>query len=283
MQKSSLDPTRYEPDEDGLPRAIVGPWVREKHARLEKYIGISDAVRKKFIGPGNAGATFIDLFCGPGRARIREETEIVNGSPLVAWEESVKRKSAFTEIHIADAERPLLDAAETRLQRIGAPVQCEPGSAVDTVDRVIRKLNRYGLHLAFLDPFSLGDLPFEVVKKLAAIKHMDILIHVSGLDLQRNLDTYIAQKNLALDEFAPGWRAHVDVSRPQRVVRAGILEHWKKLLTAEGMSTAETFERVTGSKNQPLYWLAFAARHPRAMEFWKKIVAVTPSGQRSLL
>jgi three-Cys-motif partner protein len=187
LRKSTLDPERYELDEDGLPREIVGPWVREKHVRLEKYIGISSAVRKKFIGPEDAGATFIDLFSGPGRARIKEEPGVIHGSPLVAWKESVARKSVFTQIHIADAELALLEAAETRLRIAGAPVRSELGRATDTIDRVISKLNRHGLHFAFLDPYDLNGLPFEIIRKLAKIKHMDILIHVSVQDLQRNL------------------------------------------------------------------------------------------------
>ena len=31
----------YEPDEDGLPREIVGSWVTEKHAKLAAYVDIS--------------------------------------------------------------------------------------------------------------------------------------------------------------------------------------------------------------------------------------------------
>lgn len=283
MQKSHLDPERYEPDEDGFPREIVGPWVREKHARLERYVGISSAVRKKFIGPGNAGATFIDLFCGPGRARIKDETQVIHGSPIAAWEEAIKWKSAFTQIHIADAEEFLLEAAETRLRRIDAPVQSELGLASETVSRIIRKLSQYGLHFAFLDPYKLGALPFGIIRKLATIERMDILVHISGQDLQRNLDRYIAQEDSPLDKFAPGWRTYVDAKRPQPVVRAEILKHWRRLLSAEGMTTAETFEKVKGSNNQPLYWLAFAARHPLALEFWDKIRDVSPGGQLSLL
>lgn len=68
-------------DEDGLPIDEVGPWVKEKHERLRKYIDITSATRRKWIqGPG--GATYIDLFCGTGRAIIRDTNEKVDGSPL---------------------------------------------------------------------------------------------------------------------------------------------------------------------------------------------------------
>jgi len=56
-----------------------------------------------------------------------------------------------------------------------------------------------------------------------------------------------------------------------------------RLLKGEGMETAEVAEMVTGAKQQPLYWLAFAARHKRALEFWEKIRNLQPALQISLL
>lgn len=273
----------YETDEDGLPREIVGPWARDKYARLEKYVGISAGVRGKFLGGGKAGATYIDLFCGPARVRIKDQKEAMHGSPLIAWHESLSGEKAFTQVHIADADQILLQAAEVRLKRAGAPVLSEIGPAIETVNRVIAKLNPHGLHLAFLDPYNLADLPFEIIRKLAAFKHMDILIHVSGMDLQRNLKKYIAQKNSALDTFAPNWRKAIDTTRNQSFVRGKILEHWRNLVHAEGMTTTKTHENVVGSNNQPLYWLAFAARHPTALKFWEKSRDINPEKQLPLL
>jgi three-Cys-motif partner protein len=274
---------KYETDEDGLPREIVGAWVAEKHARVRKYVDISRGPRAGFVGSGKAGASFIDLYAGPGRARIKSEKAGIDGSPLVAWHASVDSRAPFTQVHVADAHGALVGAAEIRLQRVGAPVHAEAGPATETVDRVLSKLNRHGLHVALLDPFNLEALPFAIIRKLAAIDRMDIIIHVSGLDLQRNLREYIAQEESALDAFAPRWREHVNQNRPQHAVRAGILEHWKRLIAAEGMTTARTLEKVRGPNRQPLYWLAFAARHPLALEFWEKIVNVGPERQLHLV
>jgi hypothetical protein len=49
------------------------------------------------------------------------------------------------------------------------------------------------------------------------------------------------------------------------------------------METAEVHELVTGEKCQPLYWLAFVARHRRAHEFWQKIRDLEPDPQGVLL
>jgi len=274
---------RYEPDEDGLRREIVGPWVRDKHVRLASYIGISRAVRAKFLGPRKGGATYIELFCGPGRARVENETSAIDGSPLVAWQEAVRGKAAFTQVHIADADPALAAAAEARLRGANAPVSVEHGPANETVDRIVKKLNPDALHFAFLDPYNLAALPFEIIRKLAAIKRMDILIHVSVQDLQRNLRKYAERQNSPLDAFAPGWREHAGDARAQHLVRGKILEHWRHLLRAQGMSTAETHERVTGPKNQPLYWLALAARHDLALKFWEKIRDIRSKKQLPLI
>lgn len=273
----------YESDEDGYPREIVGPWVQDKHVRLSRYVGISRAVRAKFTGRGKAGATFIDLYSGPGRVRIRGEKQAIHGSPLVAWQEAVDGGAPYTQVHVADADPELSAAVEARLKNANAPVFAETGPAVKTVDRVIGKLNPHALHFAFLDPYNLGNLPFEIIRKLAALKRIDILIHVSIQDLQRNLDRYIKNENSPLDSFAPGWRDKVDVKRTPRMIRAKILEHWRSLLAAESMVTTETAELIVGTRNQRLYWLAFAARHKRPLEFWEKIRDIGGGRQPALL
>ena len=278
------DPEKYEQDQDSYVREIVGSWVKDKHARLEKYVGISRSVRKGFVGASKAGATYIDLFSGPGRVRIRDRVDSSDGSPLIAWNQSVEGGFAFTQVHVADADPNISLAANERLKLANAPVRSDTGPATETVDRVIKNLHPSALHFAFLDPYNLKSLPFEVIKKLAGLKRMDILIHVSIQDLQRNLQRYIDAENhdSPLDTFAPGWRAHVEVNRSHKVIRTNYLEYWKGLLKSEDMTTAETFELVSGPSNQSLYLLAFAARHERALEFWEKIRDLDGNKQGSL-
>ena len=89
-------------DDDGLPLDEVGSWAKEKHERLRKYVDISRATRRKWVqGPG--GATYIDLFCGTGRAIVRDTREKIDGSPLVAYKCALQGGVPFSEIHIADA------------------------------------------------------------------------------------------------------------------------------------------------------------------------------------
>lgn len=275
-----LDPEKYEIDIDGLPREIVGPWALDKQALVRKYIDISKSARKKYIGLNNAGAAYIDLFCGPGRIRVNDSPGAMPGGPLVAFSEA-KKLSPFTEIHIADANERLVRAATIRLERENAPVRSETGLASDTVSKVIAKLNPAGLHFAFLDPYNLQALPFSVLEKLARLRRIDILVHISAQDLQRNLRRNFDRENSPLDQFAPGWRGKVDFSSSDDlVIRGKILEHWRSLLKGLGMDTAEAGQLITGTGNQRLYWLALIAKNPLALEFWQKI---TDNKQQKLL
>lgn len=151
-----LDPHDYELDEsDYMPRAIVGPWVREKHTLLSRYVTISGTgVRKKWLKSGTAGATYIDLFSGPGRIRIRETGVALDGSPLVAWRQAQACGAPFTTIFVADADAVLVDAVHQRLTAASAPVESHAAEAGNAVDRIAERLNPYGLHFAFLDPFE---------------------------------------------------------------------------------------------------------------------------------
>jgi three-Cys-motif partner protein len=258
----------------GLPLDEVGEWTLEKHARLRRYVDISRKVREKFLGPGKAGATFIDLYCGAGQARVRETGEVIDGSPLVAFEAA--RSAPYSTIHLADVDQSRCNAALARLRSRGGEAAVYVGPAEQTVHQVCEALDPHALHFAFLDPFSLGALPFEVIRRLSAFKRMDLLIHVSSMDFQRNLREFISGRNNALDQFAPGWRDKVDTAQSQAKVRRQILEHWLSLIRALDMQPSQGIERVVGSKRQPLYWLVFVARHELAREFWDKIRDVTP-------
>ena len=83
-------------DEDGLLIDEVGVWTKEKHERLRKYVDFTRGVRKKWVH-GTGGATYIDLFCGAGRAVVRETGERIDGSPLVAFRTAAAGKIPFSK------------------------------------------------------------------------------------------------------------------------------------------------------------------------------------------
>jgi three-Cys-motif partner protein len=267
---------------DGLPVDEVGPWAVEKHARLRRYIDISHGVRRKFAQGRSGSASYIDLFCGSGRALIRGTRTIIDGSPLVGYRAGIESGDPFTEIHLADADQQKLELAAARVAAVGGGVQPHPGRAEDVATTLARELNPYGLHFAFLDPFNLRELPFSILDALSRMKRVDILVHVSAMDLRRNVRRYLETNADALDRFAPGWRDMIDVRETDSNMRRRVFEHWLGLIRMLGMQASEGVEIVTAGQNQMLYWLVFLSRHKRPAEFWEKIRNPSPQGRLAL-
>jgi three-Cys-motif partner protein len=263
---------------DGLPIDEVGPWAKEKHERLRKYVDIFRAARRKWIKRSNP-ATYVDLYCGSGRAIIRDTGEIIDGSPLVAFKSAQEGGVPFSEMHIADAIGEKCRAAERRILQAGGAARVEIGKADRTAARIAKKLNRYGLHFVFLDPYKLEDLPFSVIEAFAGFKHVDMLIHVSAMDLQRNLDTYSVSQDSPLDRFAPSWRKHVNLNQTQAATRAAYISFWASKMEKLGLPPARRAELVSGTKNQPLYWLVFVSRNEFAKRLWDKIRIISGQGE----
>lgn len=268
------------PSADGLPASTVRIWAREKHEYLRRYLDISRATRKKFLGQGKGGATYIDLFCGPGLSQIQDTSEWIDGSAIAAWKISQEGGAPFSAVYVADLDDERRRACAERLKRLNAPVLEIQGSAVEAAMAIRSQVNPHGLNFAFLDPYSLGALDFRIIEALAGLKRVDMLIHVSAMDLQRNLEAQAASDASAFDQFAPRWRTHVDFAQSQAEVRRGLLEYWRLLVTALGVWPSTQMRMITGSRNQPLYWLLLAAKHELPHRFWK--VAANREGQGSL-
>jgi hypothetical protein len=81
-----------------------------------------------------------------------------NGSPIVAFKTVRDGKVPFSQIYIADESEESGRIAQRRLTAAGVSVAMEIGPAKDTAVRIAKCLNKHGLHLVLLDPFSLEDL-----------------------------------------------------------------------------------------------------------------------------
>ncbi len=133
-------------------------------------------------------------------------------------------------------------------------------------------INPYAYHFAFLDPFGFEGLPFTIIEALAGFRYMDVLIHVSAMELQRKLPDYVDSKECSLDAFAPRWREVVRGLNPSEVTaRAKILEHWVSLVRKTGFADADVKHLIRGPNNQALYWLVLISKHKLARTFWDAI------------
>ena len=255
--------------DDGLPAEVVGAWAKTKHEYLRRYVDITRGVRARWVEPDKAGATYIDPFCGPGRANVRNTPDFIDGSAVAAWTKSVECNVPFSKIFIADADPVCVAACEKRLLALGAPVVSAVGNAADTTANFVSKLDPSGLHFVFLDPYNLESLNFGIIRSFAALARVDILVHVSQMDLQRNLDNHAAGKTEAFDSFIPGWREVIGREQGKLATRQAILKYWSDLVAALGVWPSPDPKLVTGSKGQPLYWLLIVAKHDLALQFWK--------------
>jgi three-Cys-motif partner protein len=177
---------------DALIVSEVGKWAPEKHARVQRYIEISSAARAGYVPPPSwhAGAAYIELFSGPGRSLIRRTKQFIDGSPVIAYKAAQASGVPFTEMHLNDFDPTKSAAVETRVRALGGTPVCYSEPAVVVVDKIVAAVNPSGLHFAFLDPYNLEGLSFDIIRKLAKLQRVDMLIHVSVHDLQRNLDNY---------------------------------------------------------------------------------------------
>ncbi|WP_250492372.1 MULTISPECIES: three-Cys-motif partner protein TcmP [unclassified Caballeronia] len=261
-EKVRVDPA------DGLPAMVVGSWAQGKHEKLTDYVGASWGARARF-----PGSSYIDLFCGPGRVVEREHGAFRDGGALAAWKTSCAYgKAPFHNIFIGDLSAESVKVCEQRLTKLGGQVRPYVGAATKTVHEIVSDLPR-GLHLAFLDPFNAKHLDFEIILALAAHPNIDILVHFSVMDIQRNIDLEAAKDGTRLECIAPGWREAIDLSRLPRTAFVGaFLDYWQRIvLNNTRMTAASTKPLLVNSKNGPLYRLILLSRHIHAQKLWNDV------------
>ena len=262
---------------DGLPVGEAGEWATEKHRLLSDYVVATRFVRGK-VKRRTPAPAYIDLFSGPGRTCITKTGEIVDGSPLVAWKAAMARENPFTLVLASDTHKAgYADATEKRLKGLGAPAFARRAAAVDAAKWAAGQVDPDSYHLAFVDPYNLGDLPWDVFKALAPHQHLDFIVHFSQNDLARNLDTYSAQEQSSLDLFAPGWRLKVGEMRDPVQTRGMFFEHWISLFEREGYKLAESIP-FKNSRNAPLYRLVLLSRVPLAKKIWQSVAKNPQTG-----
>jgi three-Cys-motif partner protein len=270
---------KYDPD-DGLIVGEVGPWAKEKHERLRRYIIAARGARAKFLPPvGTGGASYIELYSGAGRSLIKDTSQIIDGSPVVAFKAARESGAPFSQMHLSDLDAQNSAALAQRIKALGGSATSYVGEASVVVDQVMNAINPRGLHLAFLDPFNLEQLPFSIIERMLRVQRMDMIIHFSLQDLQRNLDKH-SRIGGSLDVFAPGWRDAVDVNQSTTALRAAFVDYWLQSIRALGTHPATGKPLIVGEKNQRLYWLVFLSSNPLGQKLWNDVQNL--DGQRSL-
>ena len=197
-----------EPTDDGFFIPDVGPWSREKHYFLRRYLDAFTNSMKDKPWPG--GRHYIDLFAGAGIERLEQDGKVYGldwGSPLIAAQVPVP----FRQLHLVELEKRRFEALAARLGRF--PQVPKPqlirGDANGAVDAVVRSLPPCSLSVAFLDPFGLH-LHFATLRKLSQASVDFIIFFPDHSDALRNWEVYYedqANSNLDLVLGHAPWRA----------------------------------------------------------------------------
>jgi three-Cys-motif partner protein len=197
---------------------------------------------------------------------------------VVAFKAGRTSGHPFSEMHLSDLEAQNSTALAQRIKALGGAATSYVGDANIIVDKVMNAINPYGLHLAFLDPFNLAQLPFSIIERMLRVQRMDMIIHVSLQDLQRNLDEYSRDGDPTLDNFAPGWRRAIDVRQSMAALRAALIEYWLGTIRSLGTHPATGIPLIVGEKNQRLYWLVFLSSNPLGQKLWNDVQNLSGQG-----
>jgi three-Cys-motif partner protein len=263
---------------DGLPVRLSGGWIRRKHHYLDRYCAITATGMKNRFSE----RIFLDVMSGPGMCQIKDTGEELPGSPFIAM------KHDFTKFVFVESDRNLASALKER-------VEAQPKAELATVIPrdwtqevgVGRLTFAKGLVVAFVDPTGIKQVPWEAMKQLLTNNpKIDILATLQyAMGITLNVYQYLdsgSEQTTALDTFLGerDWRGW-----PREVTDAAftirVINRWVEKLGALGFQGSR---QITVEANgSPLYRLALFSRHPKADEFWRKIITIDESGQRELL
>jgi three-Cys-motif partner protein len=261
---------------DGLAVRDSGEWAKEKLYYLEHYLDIfSVGMRKKWAGK----LYYVDLFAGPGRCRVRETNEEIDGSPLVAL------KFNFAKCFFFEADPACYTALVTRVKTRSPEKNVEiiRGDCNKNIHQV--KPPTASLGVAFIDPTGVSPIAFETIRRLTLNRKIDLIINFhEGMGIRMNIHQYIKTKGSALDTFmgSDQWRqrfkrAPSSISQVCREITNEYQERLREL--GYGVVDSDRIP-VKTDRNALLYYLVFASKNARGNEFWHKIKLIDPHGQK---
>ncbi len=273
------------PEDDGLPCSDVGAWAEDKYTLLALYDKLfSTGMKKKWNT-----RVYLDLYSGPGLARVRGTNRILVGSPLLA----LGVPDPFDKYIFCESDPGRLSALQQRVRRLfpGANVNFVLGDCNEKIDEICANIPPYSrehgvLSFCFVDPYGIS-INFSTVRKLSSYLLDFLFLLAVQMDANRNLDHYLDQDNHRIDEFLdlPDWRERWKIAEGQGT-------SFPRYLAEEYSGQMEKLRYLpvpwhkmkqvrSDEKNLPLYRLALFSRHPLAYQFWDEVLRYS-SDQRAL-
>ncbi len=275
--RKEMKSQRRLPD-DGLPMPLVGSWALQKYRLLDLYDTLFSTGMKRRWNQ----RVYIDLFSGPGRARIRGAERIEETSPFIA----LRVPDRFDKYIFCDRNEKNISALRDRVGREFSDVEAAyvPGDCNEVVARIVEHIPRPSsgksvLCFCFADPFGIDDLKFRTIQTLSARARTDFLVLLAlDMDANRFQSLYAKESSRVIDEFLDDsfWRSKWATSRAQGVdFRVFLAKAFASRMVGLGYLPAglERMKEVrSAEKNLPLYHLAFFSKHARGYQFWDQVL-----------
>lgn len=265
--------------DDGLVTPTVGDWAEEKYRLIRCYADIfSTSMKKKWDR-----RIYVDLFAGPGQARIRGTSKIVASAPLLV----TSVKFPFDRYVFCELDRKKLDALKDRVDKASPNVDAryvhgDSNASTSEIASLIKPGHGAEKVLTFclVDPYRLGDLQFTSLRALAIDRSIDFLVLIpSGMDATRNRNLYLRARSARLDEFLgrSDWRSDWgQAERSGRRFAEFVVDQFGKSMQSLSFkySGLDSAHLVTStSRRLPIYHLVMFSRHDLGGDFWEKCKA----------
>ena len=262
---------------DGLPVIVQGSWSRDKVHFVGYFADIFNAGMKK-RWPARA---YVDLFAGSGRCMDSDSREEFDGSPRRV----LQCPTPPTHFFFNDIEDEFVHALRQR-QRASFPA-ADVSYTVDDCNKAVTEIRDRiptgALTLAFIDPWSY-EVNFDAIETLTKGGPTDLIVTFHTFAIKRNAKHEIAE----VDRFlgSDTWREEYfssigNVSEPPTYVLIETFRQRLKNRLRYGFFGEP--EPIRNTMGAPIYYLLFASRDERGLDFWRKASARTRSGQRRML
>ncbi len=273
---------------DGLPVRSVGEWAYDKIYRLIQYFGIFASGMKNQWEALN----YVEIGSGPGRSIVREDCMELDGTAI-----AIARNRHFSLLQKAmfvDSSPRITEILNQRLAALGAGPRAK-GVVGDYEDAAsltgaLAGLRSRSLNFVFIDPTEC-DIPFVTIKSIVSHLHnADLLINVAlGTDVNRNIVPAI----LSASHTKARQKYERFLGEPNFCASANVVELAKRGDHDElRRQFAETYSRQLRKlgyvhtdlrRVRHYYYLLFASKSRKGLEFWLKSCQIAPDNQRELL
>ena len=261
---------------DGLPALVQGPWSKDKIHFVSYFSDLFNGGMKN-LWPKRI---YVDLFSGPGICIDRTTGEEFEGSALRA----LRCSTPFTQLFFNDINKRFVDALRQRQERQypDADVVYENLDCNLAARSLAKAWPQDALALIFIDPWTY-EIAFEGICSLAQRRFTDLIVTFQTGAIKRNVHQQVSKVDKFLGD--PKWRrrywkAEGDPSNPPTAVLLEILrERLRETLSYTHFGNPAIIRYATGT---PAYYLLFASRNDRGMDFWEKTRTRSRHGQRAM-